>query len=280
LKNPFYIGIVTYHGEEKKGSHQPLIDRDLWEQVQAIRARRAKQPGKAIVRGPGGLLTELAFCGRCGARLWWCQGRYMCGGRRRFGVDACDAPMLTARAIEPLVLDVIRNCSLIAPLRDAVIQVVKDRLARPTTGGDVDASALRAQLTRLKELFEWGDLGKAEYLWKREQIQKQIAQIQTHTPCLLDVERAIELLGNMAELIDAGSDAQLRALLQTVFLTIWLEKGAVVAIRPAPAFALLMEVVSVSGDLGGARTHNLQLRRLTLYPIELRGPATVWTAGF
>ena len=31
-----------------------------------------------------------------------------------------------------------------------------------------------------------------------------------------------------------------------------------------------MVIPGIIGDLGGGRTHNLQLRRLTLYPIELR----------
>jgi hypothetical protein len=43
------------------------------------------------------------------------------------------------------------------------------------------------------------------------------------------------------------------ALIQTVFHTIWLEKGTVTTIRPAPVYALLMAAMEgVSGDLGGA----------------------------
>ena len=52
---------------------------------------------------------------------------------------------------------------------------------------------------------------------------------------------------------------------------VWIEKFAVTAIQPAANFLLLVEaILGIDGDLGGARTHNLQLRRLTLYPIELR----------
>ena len=48
--------------------------------------------------------------------------------------------------------------------------------------------------------------------------------------------------------------------------------------RAEPALFLLpttrtkycVVIPGIDGDLGGGRTHNLQLRRLTLYPIELR----------
>jgi site-specific DNA recombinase len=244
LTNPFYIGVVRYQGEERPGVHEPLISRDLWNQVQNIRARRAKRPGKAIIHGPGGLLSELAYCGKCGARLWWNAGRYLCGRRRRFGVAACDASMILATKIEPIVLDVLRNLSLIAPLRDAVIAVVQERLERPTTGGDIDAAALHAQIARLKEMYEWGDLDKAAYLRKREQLQRQLTRAHEHAPRVLDLERATLLLSNITELLDVANDAQRRGLIQSVFETLWLEKGAVTAIRPAPAYTLLIEAIA------------------------------------
>ena len=44
--------------------------------------------------------------------------------------------------------------------------------------------------------------------------------------------------------------------------------------QAAANFLLLVDTITettgTDGDLGGGRTHNLQLRRLTLYPIELR----------
>jgi len=90
--------------------------------------------------------------------------------------------MIMADKIESLVLDVLRSCSLIATLRDAVIGVVRERLERPTTGSHADAAALRARLVRIKQLFEWGEMEKAEYLRKREQVQQQLARLQPHAP--------------------------------------------------------------------------------------------------
>jgi len=75
LVNPAYIGVVRCSGKEYQGNHPPLVDRDLWDVCQAIRARRAARTGgKWATRGCGGLLSEFAFCGKCGGLLHWHRG--------------------------------------------------------------------------------------------------------------------------------------------------------------------------------------------------------------
>jgi hypothetical protein len=60
---------------------------------------------------------------------------------------------------------------------------------------------------------------------------------------VLDLERATLFLTDMNALLDAATPAQQRALMQQVFMTIWIEKGAVTAIRPAHSYALLVEAM-------------------------------------
>ena len=69
-----------------------------------------------------------------------------------------------------------------------------------------------------------------------------------------------------------------RAVNSELIATIWLRGTRTqvegVAWKPKPAYRLIAETVAgltESGDPDWARTNNLQLRRLTLYPIELRG---------
>jgi hypothetical protein len=109
---------------------------------------------------------------------------------------------------------------------------------------------------------------------RREGLQRQLDQATPQQTRQLDIERAVRLLGDMPSLLDSAAPAQQRALLRQVMTTIWIEKFAVTAMKPAANFLLLVETITettgIDGDLGGGRTHNLQLRRLTLYPIELR----------
>jgi site-specific DNA recombinase len=70
LTNKFYLGVVTYLGKELQGAHEAAIDRAIWDRVQEIRAARARAPGgRRTFRPPDGLLLEIAYCGKCGARL-------------------------------------------------------------------------------------------------------------------------------------------------------------------------------------------------------------------
>jgi hypothetical protein len=43
LKNRFYIGEVVYRGETHRGEHEPVLDRHLFEAVQAKRAASSVQ---------------------------------------------------------------------------------------------------------------------------------------------------------------------------------------------------------------------------------------------
>jgi site-specific DNA recombinase len=258
LTNRFYLGFVTYKGEERQGTHPPAIDTGLWDQCQAIRTRRAAPPGekgtrcgRVPVRGVGGLLSELAFCGRCGAKFHTQissegnsrQRYYRCGQRRRYGREACDAEMLAARQIEPVVFDVLRVLTLPPALRDAVIEVVQQRLASQTCEGGGDARTVRQQLNRLRDLYEFGHFGKAEYLQRRATLERQLPRPGAQREPGLDVEKAMQLLSDMPKLLDAVTPSQQRALLQQVVSAVWLEKYAVVAIRPTANYVLIVEAM-------------------------------------
>jgi Recombinase len=57
LKNRFYVGDFVYKGEVHKGEHEPILDRELFEAVQAQLTERkvwrklARSKSSAILRG-------------------------------------------------------------------------------------------------------------------------------------------------------------------------------------------------------------------------------------
>jgi hypothetical protein len=74
LTDRFYLGYVSYHGQERPDGHEPLIEQDLWEQVQAIRdrrtyyrptARRRAGGGRLCSAESSGLLLKIGYCARC-----------------------------------------------------------------------------------------------------------------------------------------------------------------------------------------------------------------------
>jgi site-specific DNA recombinase len=64
LKNRFYIGEIVYHGEVHIGQHEPILDRELFDAVQAKLAERAVQRKLTRSRSPA-ILAGLIFddCG-------------------------------------------------------------------------------------------------------------------------------------------------------------------------------------------------------------------------
>jgi hypothetical protein len=169
-------------------------------------------------------------------------------------------PILYARPTSSRLCLACYALTLPPTLRDAVIAVVQERIQRPTNGQGHDRAKLTAQLERPRDLYQLGDLDKATYLQRRAQLQQQLGQATPAPQRTLDIERAIELLSSMAALLDATTDtAQQRALIQQVLITIWVQKGALVAVRPAPNYVLLMQAAPMwLKRPRRARPHNLR----------------------
>ena len=65
LTDKFYIGIMTFNGEYYDGTHQPIIDKELFQRVQ----HQVKQITKPQTRGKYFPFIGLARCGECGAAI-------------------------------------------------------------------------------------------------------------------------------------------------------------------------------------------------------------------
>lgn len=63
LKDRYYIGRITYKGEEYPGRHEPLVDEDLFDEVQSVMKARAAAGERRRVHHH--YLKGSVFCGRC-----------------------------------------------------------------------------------------------------------------------------------------------------------------------------------------------------------------------
>ncbi len=66
LKNPFYCGVFSYKGETYQGSHEPIISKKLFDQVQEVIASRGKRRQH---KNHGFIFTGLMSCGTCGGSI-------------------------------------------------------------------------------------------------------------------------------------------------------------------------------------------------------------------
>src|SRR5712671_5836771 len=131
LKNRFYLGEVMYRGEVHAGEHEPILDRELFEAVQAKRAANAVAR-KVRLRGSASILAGRIFDDR-GNRMSSTHSNKL-GVRYRYYVshallqnrkeEADSVARVPAPEVERLVLDGVRThllstqLSISAPDRD------------------------------------------------------------------------------------------------------------------------------------------------------------------
>ncbi|MEQ8169770.1 MAG: recombinase family protein [Candidatus Eremiobacterota bacterium] len=66
LKNPIYTGQIRHKNSIFQGQHEPIISKETFNQVKAIRRNRKSMNTKVYT--PNSLLSGMLFCGFCGGR--------------------------------------------------------------------------------------------------------------------------------------------------------------------------------------------------------------------
>jgi hypothetical protein len=118
---------------------------------------------------------------------------------------------------------------------------ILERLASADDASDdTDAKARRRgfeqRLARLRDLYELGDIPRAEYLGKREAIQAELAQLVPAPPA--DLSLAERVRSDFRLFWEHEPDHEVRlALLQQIFDCVWLDSGGITAVQPKAAFA-------------------------------------------
>lgn len=154
VTNAVYAGRIVLHGETRDGAHPPLIDPARWDRIQ--QTQRRLDPA-AVQRRKGGrrpaeeyLLRGLAFCSRCGERLYtrrFASGRhYLCRNVRE-ATGLCDADRIQADLLEAAVI--------------ADLQGLVPRVAAWLEQKDAERARERERLTQLvvREQQKLSDLG-------------------------------------------------------------------------------------------------------------------------
>ena len=110
LTRKSYTGVIEYNGVEYEGKHEAIIDRTLFDRVQAAMKRRSA----ARSFSSGHLLTGLVYCGRCGARMryqkWGDKGYkltcYSQQSSKKYLIrdENCDNPKVWADEAEEAVI--------------------------------------------------------------------------------------------------------------------------------------------------------------------------------
>jgi len=121
LRDRYYLGYVTYRGQEYLGRHEPLITPAVFDRVQEVLHER--RAGGQRERNHHHYLKGVVWCHRCKRRLIIMRGKsrtgelyfyYFCRGRSD---RTCDLPYLPVHRVETAVLDNYATVTLPADLR-------------------------------------------------------------------------------------------------------------------------------------------------------------------
>ena len=191
LRNPIYIGQIRHKGKVYPGLHFPIIDQDLWEQVQGILGEEANGRRVATLtrNSPAALLRGLLFAPN-GDRMIPTFTRkatgkginhyryYMPSADKKFGRGTNPVGAVPAEAIESLVVEQV----LAALQSPRTIQSVWDEVKRldPSIEEPVVVVAMRNLAVVWKELFPAEQARLIQLLVERVQIQDDGLDIEWH----------------------------------------------------------------------------------------------------
>ncbi len=132
LRHPAYCGIIRWNGKDSVGIHEPLISREVWNRVQAIRE------GRATNKGFGG--KDFAYRGliRCNCKEIMSgelkKGKYVyyhCSGRKR---EICGRPYIAESRIDAAFEEMFKRLQIppdeLEWIRFGLSEADKDRHGR------------------------------------------------------------------------------------------------------------------------------------------------------
>ncbi len=189
FNNPVYIGVAAYKGHHYPGEHAAIIDRSLWDTVQALlrsgtpHAKGSSAPRET--RAPS-LLRGLLFSerGRAFTPGWTVKGQkyyryYINTDAIKLGKDACDVRRMPAGEIKTVVVEQLRQI-LRSP--EVLAQAVREMVAlRPRTSESEAIAALQSIDKVWDELFPAEQARIAHTLIDRITVRKDEISIAWRT---------------------------------------------------------------------------------------------------
>ena len=185
LRNPFYIGINQFNGQEYPGAQTPILRKEVWEAVQEkLHGKRPILQQKHNVA-----LSGVAQCATCGKQITWQKqkGRYYGACQRR---DERCKNRKYKYIREDLVHDVVTKEleRLLCPsqtVMEWVLSTMRQDVNKAADNREEVQANTRARIERLKSMDEVlyddklaGSITLERYERKHEQIMEEIETLE------------------------------------------------------------------------------------------------------
>ncbi len=237
IQNRFYIGELP-DGEAGwvGGKHEAIIPPELFEAAQQARARRGHRRHTIASHASTFSLSTLMKCRKCNSGIRIHQSpkgrpRVYCAGRSQ-GSD-CDFRGTFLDTYEAQIEWYLATFHIPEDYRE---RIVADHAKLRQGYDDIGKQKARLDkyLSRLKNLYSWGDIPEAEYHAQRTAAEQELRAL---IPPDVDGEQTEKLAHFLANIADAWKQAtheQRNKLAKALFEEIWAEDSRVVAVKPHP----------------------------------------------
>ncbi len=263
LNNPFYYGLIRWHGESKIGKHRAIISKELFDTCQYVLAKHRSFLIRHRVHDF--LLRGFIFCSECGQRYTaeWHKDRhklvkrggkiayYHCQKRERNG---CPAPYIEMEELETLVEKEFEKLQFSDDFIELVIKKAKEVLnenrksaSSITQGITNQKNALEARRNSLEDALLDGTIDRDTFKRRHGELQQQILnldnQILEHdNKGKIDLDLIEEVLAFAKNIHQTYLDAPKflkRHYLRFFFEKIIVKDKTIQAVVPTPVFKIL-----------------------------------------
>ncbi len=261
LNNPFYYGLIRWHGESKMGKHKPIITKELFDVCQYVLAKHRSFLVRR--RKYDYLLRGFLYCFNCGQR-YTAEPHpnhsvnkpakidyYHCQKRDRNG---CPAPYVEMSVIENFVEDEFKKLQFSDTFIDAVIKKTKDVLEnnRKSASSLVQGilnqkTALETRRNNLEDALLDGTIDRESFKRRHNELQQQIMNIDSQMIELdnkskIDIDLIEEVLAFTRNIHQAYIEAPKflkRHYLRFFFEQIVVKNRKIYKVVPTPIFKIL-----------------------------------------
>lgn len=266
LRSRYYIGIVSYKGEEIPGRHEPLVDEEVFNRVQRVLDEHGVAGERRRVHHH--YLKGTMFCGNCRREgrirrmvLQKTTNRHgteyqylFCTGTR---TDGCKASFSNLERVEDLVVEHYKTIAFTPEFIELMRSAMEKTVAESQAATRLYRKQLQDQLKELDtkeanlvELAEDGAMPKAriktrltEIQRTREKLAAELGQVVENLNAGVEyITGCLELLRDPHGMYMGASDKVRRRLNQAIFKRIYVFNEEITGHELQPALAELHAV--------------------------------------
>ncbi len=210
LNNPFYYGLIRWHGQSKIGNHKPIISKSLFDTCQYVLAKHRNFLVRR--RKYDYLLRGFIYCYYCGQR-YTAEPHpnhsinkpkdihyYHCQKRNRNG---CPSIYIEQSTIENLVEGEFKKLEFSEEFINAVIKKTKEMLEenRKTASSQLQGilnqkTALETRRNNLEDVLLDGTIDRASFKRKHDELQQSILNLDNQ---IVDIDNKGKIDINLIE---------------------------------------------------------------------------------